>query len=380
MKYAIKRKSYGLVGAIANPVNFVTLPIDAAKFGYDSIVDDIKETAEMGTTVESETLPKKSFSEYSPGATNTEKAGQDVGGLIGAGTGAALGGTLAGTAGAGMGARAGMKSAAKAGTSKIAGALKGAGKWGAIAGAAGALAGGILGKNNGESFGARAGEKINDAARSIGGHQKSYSELTTFVIKRKSYSGAFNAIKAGARLARMKAKSAVRPAVEAVSKVTPEPLKDVGKFAMNHKGSLIGGTVMGAAMTGGSYITDKMIQNDMKKNGQSLPDQKSYSVASAVGKGAEKFLGGISSFMGGGGKKGVQEFANYMKSSKNATSQKIGKFVEKHPKTALTGSIGVGIGAMGATFGQGEKLSKKALETVDKNAFKYTKSKEQEIN
>jgi hypothetical protein len=112
MKYSIKRKNYGVVSAIASPLNLVTVPIDVAKSGYDGILDDVKDTAESGPKVEKEVTPKKSFSEYTPGASNTEKAGQKVGGLAGTAAGSVIGATSAGALGAGIGAKLG---AARAG-------------------------------------------------------------------------------------------------------------------------------------------------------------------------------------------------------------------------------------------------------------------------
>lgn len=67
--------------------------------------------------------------------------------------------------------------------------------------------------------------------------------------------------------------------------------KDVGKIVWKGKNKLIGGTMMGATMAGASYLTDKAIQKDMKKNG--MPLEKTYSAGSIMKavKGTGKVLG-----------------------------------------------------------------------------------------
>ena len=85
-------------------------------------------------------------------------------------------------------------------------------------------------------------------------------------------------------------------------------------------------------------------------------------------------LGKISEREGGGGRKGVAKFGADLeqlgKKNKNNLSQKAGKFIKENPKTALVGSIGVGLG-VAKLGGMGEKAATKALKTVDKNAFAY---------
>ena len=226
------------------------------------------------------------------------------------------------------------------------------------------------------------------------------------------------------------------------------------------KNKLIGGTMMGATMAGASYLTDKAIQKDMKKNG--MPLEKTYSAGSimkavkgtgkvlgeaakknkgtlitmaalgsapmALGYSAEKaqykdqmaltqrnyavpgvmavkrlltgasksvrnsqifktpgqtILGGLSNLSGGGGRKGVYKFGHqlnrYGKHSGSVWSQKAGKFIMDNPKTALAGSIPVGAAVLGATWGTGEKIVNKTARALDKDAFKYQDSKNQEI-
>lgn len=237
--------------------------------------------------------------------------------------------------------------------------------------------------------------------------------------------------------------------------------KDVGKIVWKGKNKLIGGTMMGGAtMAGASYLTDKAIQKDMKKNG--MPLEKTYSAGSimkavkgtgkvlgeaakknkgtlitmaalgsapmALGYSAEKaqykdqmaltqrnyavpgvmavkrlltgasksvrnsqifktpgqtILGGLSNLSGGGGRKGVYKFGHqlnrYGKHSGSVWSQKAGKFIMDNPKTALAGSIPVGAAVLGATWGTGEKIVNKTARALDKDAFKYQDSKNQEI-
>lgn len=237
--------------------------------------------------------------------------------------------------------------------------------------------------------------------------------------------------------------------------------KDVGKIVWKGKNKLIGGTMVGATMAGASYLTDKAIQKDMKKNG--MPLEKTYSAGSimkavkgtgkvlgeaakknkgtlitmaalgsapmALGYSAEKaqykdqmaltqrnyavpgvmavkrlltgasksvrnsqifktpgqtILGGLSNLSGGGGRKGVYKFGHQLnrygrKHSGSVWSQKAGKFIMDNPKTALAGSIPVGAAVLGATWGTVEKIVNKTARALDKDAFKYQDSKNQEI-
>lgn len=234
--------------------------------------------------------------------------------------------------------------------------------------------------------------------------------------------------------------------------------KDVGKIAWKGRNKLIGGTMMGGAMAGATYLTDKVIQKDMKRSG--MPLEKTYALKAgsimktikgagkvigqaakknkemiggmallgsapmALGYSAEKaqfkdqkaatqrnyavpgmmmikrlagsvknakifktpgqtILGGISNMSGGGGRKGVYKFGHqlnrYGKHSGSVWSQKAGKFIMDHPKTALAGSIPVGAAVMAGTWGAGEKIVNKTARALDKDAFKYQDSKNQEI-
>lgn len=246
--------------------------------------------------------------------------------------------------------------------------------------------------------------------------------------------------------------------------------KDVGTIVKENRGELISGTLAGGVLAGSSYIADKAVQHDMKKNG--IPVQKNYAVTGSIMKGlktagketwnaaknhkgmmismaalgaapvglgymaekqqlkdqvastqqktyslklksfgkfgwvgkisksignrwtktknwwkavppGERILGGISSFSGGGGREGVSKFGQRLqelgKKSGSTWSQKTGKFIQDHPKTALAASIPVGIGTMAMTWDTGEKLVRKGAKAIDKDAYAYQESKEQQI-
>lgn len=93
----------------------------------------------------------------------------------------------------------------------------------------------------------------------------------------------------------------------------------------------------------------------------------------------EKTLNGISGFINNGqnGKQMAQEISTIGKKSGNKYTQQVGKFLENHGKTAAVGAIGVGGAVMSTGWGQGEKLTKKAIKSVDPNAYAYQESKEQ---
>ena len=250
--------------------------------------------------------------------------------------------------------------------------------------------------------------------------------------------------------------------------------KDVGTIVKENRGTLISGTLAGGVLAGSSYITDKAIQHDMKKNG--IPVQKNYAVTGSILKGlktagketwkaakdhkgmivsmaalgaapvglgymaekqqlkdqvantqqktyslklksfgkfgwikntgkffknpikntkewwnkqplknttGETILGFMSNMSGGGGREGVSKFGQRLqelgKKSGSTWSQKTGKFIVDHPKTALAASVPVGIGTMALTWDAGEKLVRKGIKAADKNAYAYQESKEEQI-
>lgn len=257
--------------------------------------------------------------------------------------------------------------------------------------------------------------------------------------------------------------------------------RNIGKIALENKNILIGSTMAGTAMGGASYVTDKVIQRDMKKNGIPLmqnteypvyddyenyfpEEQKNYSsvlkgvksigktifnagkenkgtilltstmgsvplatsylstkdaikdqinaeklyqqeksysiiprilgIGKSVGKsissGINTFknnpvgstLGGISNFIGGGGKKGVQNFGKRLKElgeeSGNSYSKNIGRFIQRDPNTAVALSIPVGVGITAGTWDLGERATSGIIRSIDKDAYKYQDSLYQE--
>lgn len=93
----------------------------------------------------------------------------------------------------------------------------------------------------------------------------------------------------------------------------------------------------------------------------------------------KKSLNTIGGLMGQRGDKMAEEFVKLGESSKNPYTQKMGEFLTNHGKTAAVGGLAVGGGIMAAGWGQGEKLTKKAIKSVDPNAFAYQESKEQQM-
>ena len=91
----------------------------------------------------------------------------------------------------------------------------------------------------------------------------------------------------------------------------------------------------------------------------------------------ESTLGKISSFVGGGGRSGVSKFGEDLTSlgvkTGNTTSQKVGDFITNNPKTALAGSILLGGVVIKKAKDKAGNLATKAIETVDPNAYAYSK-------
>lgn len=172
----------------------------------------------------------------------------------------------------------------------------------------------------------------------------------------------------------------------------------VGKTMKKHGGSIAGMAALGSIPTLLGYSAEKRQYKDQIESTQ----QRNYA-APAVGMAVKRFLtaggnkigsdlykkpgetilGTISGFSGGGGKGGVYKFGHqlnrYGKHSGSEWSQKAGKFIMDHPKTSLAASIPVGGAIIGATWGTGEKLVNKTARSLDKNAFKYQDSKNEEI-
>ena len=178
--------------------------------------------------------------------------------------------------------------------------------------------------------------------------------------------------------------------------------KVLGDAAKKNKGTIGFMAALGSAPTLIGYSAEKERYRDQVNATQrnyAIPGMSSMSMKRLLVNGrnlgrkiknlpiiktpGQTILGGISNISGGGGRKGVYKFGHqlerYGRHSGSEWSQKAGKFIMNNPKTALAGSIPVGAGIMAATWGAGEKMVDKTARTLDKNAFKYQDSKNEEI-
>lgn len=91
----------------------------------------------------------------------------------------------------------------------------------------------------------------------------------------------------------------------------------------------------------------------------------------------ESTLGVVSEHYLGGGRRGVPKFGKDLEElgqkTGNQTSQKVGKFIQSNPKTALAGSIVVGGVAIRGARNKVWGTTNRVLEKVDPNAFAYSK-------
>lgn len=198
-------------------------------------------------------------------------------------------------------------------------------------------------------------------------------------------------------------------------------LKEAGKTiktAAKKNKKLIGTmAAFGALPVVAGYAANKQQLKDQINATQEQPKQRSYSIMNfvkgvgkslrtrsrAIGQSATKTgqsmkkgwktfkshpgqstLGWISNNVAmGGGRKGVEKFGRQLsamgRKSGNPLTQKAGKFILDHPKTAIGASIPAGLGTMALTWDAGEKLTNKALKKVDKNATAYRDSQNQEV-
>lgn len=198
-------------------------------------------------------------------------------------------------------------------------------------------------------------------------------------------------------------------------------LKEAGKTiktAAKKNKRLIGSmAAFGALPVVSGYAANKQQLKDQINATQEQPKQRSYSIMNlvkgvgkslrtrsrAIGQSATKTgqsmkkgwktfkshpgqstLGWISNNIAmGGGRRGVEKFGRQLsamgRKSGNPLTQKAGKFILDHPKTAIGASIPAGLGAMALTWDAGEKLTTKALKKVDKNATAYRDSQNQEV-
>lgn len=189
--------------------------------------------------------------------------------------------------------------------------------------------------------------------------------------------------------------------------------KQIKTAANKNKSLMLTMSAIGAVPVLAGYSANKKRMQDQIANTNTNPsmttDQRSYSMLgsalksgvnymknSKLGNGAVNFasamknhpgesvLGWISNniaFMGG--RKGVHKFgvdlANQGVKSGNEISKKVGDFIQTHPKTALAASIPIGLGVTAGTWDQGEKLTKKALKSMDNKGYMYQESQNQEV-
>lgn len=172
-------------------------------------------------------------------------------------------------------------------------------------------------------------------------------------------------------------------------------LKKAGGFIKNNKTEL-GLSAGFSAIPAVGYLSERKQFLDQKKAtmaSSTTPQQRSYAFVPKMSGIKKMFqpmrdhwgqtvLGGVNKLVsfGGIGRKEVAGFGKRMaEGSSSEWGRKLGGFIQKNPKTALTGAIGVSLGVSAGSYGLGEKMVKKGAEAVDKNAFAYEKSKNQEI-
>lgn len=142
-------------------------------------------------------------------------------------------------------------------------------------------------------------------------------------------------------------------------------------------------TSFGKAIKTGAGKVVKGLEPMIKKAGMgSNSPAAKKSVATFKEAPVRKVLGGISSFMGGGGQEGTAKFtkelAKQAKASGNVGTAKAAEFLDKHKTLAVGGSIAVG-SMMFKPFGLGEKAVKATTGAIDKNAMRYEKSQNQTV-
>ena len=206
--------------------------------------------------------------------------------------------------------------------------------------------------------------------------------------------------------------------------------KNIGKKALNFgkdtvnkknlKSALGWGAVMGAAPVTMGYMADKQQYKDQVAATSQAPSQRSYAAtAGGIMNAAKSVMSGAKNFfrnpgqniksMGqkisnswtnskgrrgqivvdntigfmGGGKAGREEMVSGLKKigqeSGNKYTQNLTNLLDKNKKTAGVTTGIIGLGTMSVGFGQGEKLTKDGLKKIDRDAYKYQESKENQV-
>lgn len=97
--------------------------------------------------------------------------------------------------------------------------------------------------------------------------------------------------------------------------------------------------------------------------------------------GSRTITGGVAwlSSFGMLGKKNIQAYGQRLAKGNHAWSQKAGKWIQENPNKANLAGAVIGAGAVKASWTGAEKLTKKALNKVDKDAYAYEKHQNQEV-
>lgn len=174
----------------------------------------------------------------------------------------------------------------------------------------------------------------------------------------------------------------------------------IGSFAMktlkNNKKSMLFMGGIGAVPAVLSYQSDKkQIKNQIEDTTAGIPptqEEKSYSVMDSIAKGFKSFkkapgksiLSGASWLSMGGGSSGVKNVGqDLVANGKSSWTKKLGgMMLDKNGEASKKGlalSIPVGAGLMAATWDLPQKAVEKATRAVDKDAYAYQDSKNQQI-
>lgn len=159
-------------------------------------------------------------------------------------------------------------------------------------------------------------------------------------------------------------------------------------FFDKHGGKLMTGGFMafepGMSLMG-YYSQKKQLKAQQQQTQQFQPSlgQRSYSFLGAVGSGARKLGNGAKNLVqsfGLGTADKIKQIGETMKKSNSSYSQNFGKFLVNQRNVVATVGVPLGMWGMGAAFDAGSKISKKPFEVLDKNAYAWDKSQEQQIN
>lgn len=153
--------------------------------------------------------------------------------------------------------------------------------------------------------------------------------------------------------------------------------KAQAKIAQKGLKSVIKAGAAGAEKAKSALASFNAAEYANKVGGSRLNLIKSGQHSRKLGQG---LLNGVSKMWTGANGQQVNGFLNRMAkdTTNSASTRKAAEFLSKHKRTAAVGSIAVGSIAF-KPFGWGEKAVRGATKAVDKNAFAYEKSKEQQV-